>query len=58
MIHSPCFNYVCSSFPLIVFAVTLALRYICFKYLDRVKRAIFQASDIAKRLSINVLVIL
>ena len=43
----------------VVFAVnTLASRYICFKYLDRVKRVIFQASDIAKRLRINVLVIL
>ena len=37
---------------------TLASRYICFKYLDRLKRAIFQASDIAKRLGINVLLIL
>ena len=42
----------------IVFAVTLASRYFCFKYLDRVKRFIFQASDIAKGLRINVLVIL
>ena len=42
----------------VVFAVTLALRYICFKYLDRVKRAILQASDIAKRLGISVLLIL
>jgi hypothetical protein len=42
----------------VVFAVTLASRYFCFKYLDRVKRVIFQASDIAKRLRINVLVIL
>jgi hypothetical protein len=39
----------------VVFAVTLASRYFCFKYLDRVKRAIFQPSDIAKRLRINVL---
>jgi hypothetical protein len=30
----------------------------CFKYLDRVKRIIFQASDIAKILRINVLLIL
>jgi hypothetical protein len=36
----------------------LASRYFCFKYLDRVKRVIFQASDIPKRLSINVFVIL
>ena len=35
---------------------TLASCYFCFKYLDRVKRVIFQASDIAKRLRINVLV--
>ena len=40
------------------FAVTLASRYFCFTYLDRVKRVIFQASDIAKRRRINVLVIL
>ena len=33
----------------------MASRYICFKYFDRVKRAILQASDIAKRLGINVL---
>jgi hypothetical protein len=40
------------------FAVTLASCYFCFTYLDRVKRVIFQASDIAKRLRlINVLVI-
>ena len=43
---------------IVAFAVTLASRYICFEYLDRVKRTIFQASDIVKRLSINVLVIL
>ena len=43
----------------VVFAVTsLASRYFCFKHLDRVKRVIFQASDIDKRLRINVLVIL
>jgi hypothetical protein len=42
----------------VVFAVTLASRYFCFKYLDRVKRVIFQASNIAKRLRINTLVIL
>ena len=42
----------------VVFAVTLASRYCCFKYHDCVKRVIYQASDIAKRLSINVLVIL
>ena len=43
----------------VVFAVTLASRYFCrFKCLDRVKRVIFQASDIAKRLSINFLMIL
>ena len=41
-----------------VFAVTLASRYFCFTYLDRVKRVIFQASDIAKRRRINVIVIL
>ena len=32
----------------VVFAVKLASRYICFKYLDCVKRVIFQASDMAK----------
>ena len=37
----------------VVFTVTLTSRYFCFKYLDRVKLVIFQASDIAKRLSIN-----
>jgi hypothetical protein len=42
----------------VVFAVTLASHYFCFKYLDRVKLVIFQASDVAKRLTINVLVIL
>ena len=42
----------------VVFAVTLASRYICFKYLDCVKKAIFDASNIAKGLSIKVLVIL
>ena len=42
----------------VVFAVKLASRYICFKYLDCVKRVIFQASDMAKILRINVLVIL
>jgi hypothetical protein len=42
----------------VVFAVPLASRYFCFKYLDRVKRVISQPRDIAKRLSINVLVIL
>ena len=42
----------------VVFAVnTLASHYFCSKYLDRVKLVIFQASDIAKRLSINALVI-
>jgi hypothetical protein len=35
------------------FILALASRYFCFKYLDRVKRVIFQASDIAKRLRIN-----
>ena len=40
-------------------AFTLSsLYYFCFKYLDRVKRVIIQASDIANRLSINVRVIL
>jgi hypothetical protein len=42
----------------VVFAVTLASQYFCFKYLDRVELVIFQASDIAKRISINVLEIL
>ena len=42
----------------VVFAVKLASRYICFKYLDCVKRVIFQASDMAKMLRLNVLVIL
>ncbi len=37
---------------------TLASRYFCFTYLDRVKRVIFQDSDIAKRRRIKVLVIL
>ena len=32
----------------VVFAVKLASRYICFEYLDCVKRVIFQASDMAK----------
>ena len=41
----------------VVFAVTLASRYFCFKYLDRVKRDIIHASDIAERLSINVFVV-
>jgi hypothetical protein len=36
----------------------MASRYFCFKYLDRVKRVIFQVSDIAKRLRITVLAIL
>ena len=42
----------------VVFAVTLASYYFCFKYLNRVKIVIFQGSDTAKRLSINFLVIL
>jgi hypothetical protein len=42
----------------VVFAVPLVSRYFCFKYLDRVKRDISQPRDIAKRLSINDLVIL
>jgi hypothetical protein len=42
----------------VVFAVMLASNYFCFKYLDRVKLVIFQASDMTKRLSINVFVIL
>jgi magnesium-transporting ATPase (P-type) len=43
----------------VVFALTLASRYFCFKYHDCFKRVIYQASDIAKILiSINVLVIL
>ena len=37
----------------VVCAVKLASRYICFKYLDCVKRVIFQASDMAKILRIN-----
>ena len=41
-----------------VFAVKLASRYICFKYLDGVKRVIFQASDMAKILRLDLLVIL
>ena len=46
-----------------VLALSLPLRWLrvtqcCFKYHDCVKRVIYQASDIAKRLSINVLVIL
>ena len=41
-----------------VLAVTLASRYICFEYLDCVKKAILQGSDIAKRLGIKVFVIL
>jgi hypothetical protein len=40
------------------FAVLLASCYFCFKYLDRVKIVISQPRDIAKRLSITVLVIL
>jgi hypothetical protein len=36
----------------VVFAVTLASRYFCFKHFDRVKRVIFQASDIAKSISV------
>ena len=36
----------------------LAWRYSCFKYVDFVKRVITQASDIAKRLGNNILVIL
>ena len=36
----------------VVFAVKLASRYVCFKYLDCVKRVIFQASDMAKILRI------
>jgi hypothetical protein len=44
--------------PVVVFAVTLDSHYFCFKSLDCVKIVIFQASDIAKRRSINVLVIL
>ena len=40
----------------IVFVVTLASCYSCFKYVDFVKRVIIQASDIAKRLGNNVLV--
>jgi hypothetical protein len=42
----------------VVFAVTLVSQYFCFKYLHRVRLVIFQASDIAKRLGINFLVIL
>ena len=42
----------------VVFAVKLASRYICFKYLDCIKRVIFQPKHIAQRLDINVLVIL
>ena len=38
--------------------IALASRYFCFKYLDSVKSVIIHASDTAKRLSINVLVIL
>ena len=42
----------------IVFAVTLASRnYNCFKYVDFVKKVI-QASDIAKRLGNNVVILL
>ena len=41
----------------IVFAVTLASRYYCFKYVDFVKKVI-QASDIAKRLGNNVVILL
>ena len=43
---------------ILALSLPLASCYFCFKYLDRVKRVIFQASDIAKRLRINVLVIL
>ncbi len=46
----------------IILALSLPLRWlratVCFTYLDRVKRVIFQASVIAKRRRINVLVIL
>ena len=42
----------------VVFAVKLASSYIYFKYLDYVKRVIFQASDMAKILRLNVLAIL
>jgi hypothetical protein len=42
----------------VVFAIPLTSRYFCFKYLDRVKRVISQPRDIAKRLCINVIVIL
>jgi hypothetical protein len=42
----------------VVFAVPLASRYFCFKFLDRIKRVISQPRDIAKRLTINILVIL
>ena len=38
--------------------VMLALHYICFKYLDPIRRAIIQVNDMAKRLIINILVIL
>ena len=45
-----------------VLALSLPLRWLHVTFvltdLDRVKRVIFQASDIAKRLDINVLVIL
>jgi hypothetical protein len=43
---------------ILVLSLLLASCYFCFKYLDRVKRVVFEASDTAKRLSINVLVIL
>ena len=42
----------------IVSAVMLALGCSCFKYPDCISRVIIQASDIAKRLGNNVLVIL
>ena len=45
-----------------ILALSLPLRWLCvtfvLHYLDRVKRVIFQASDIAKRRRINVIVIL
>ena len=31
-----------------IYRVTLAPRYICFEYLDRVERTIFQANEILK----------
>ena len=51
-------SYVTKLSSLKIIILTLASRYFYFKYLDPVKRVIFQASDIAKRLGINVLVIL